>query len=276
MNLLRVTALALVVFCAASLCADDQPDKKKAGFPDLSKVTPEMFLKRLDRNKDGFVSKQELPERLQRLFEQVDRNQDGKLDLNEVTELLEYVKEYSGQSKSKSTKNAPDNATDKAKTKDKGAKGAGNVDGLVDSIFQRLDTNKDGKISKAEAQGRPLAEAFERLDRNGDGYLDRTELRSWAEMLARDRAAGKGGPKGFPPFGPGGGQGPDFDALDKDADGRLSREELRGTRWSDVFDKIDANNDGHITRKEFTSYLKNRDEAAANADDTVKNKAKKN
>lgn len=201
MNVLRVTALALVVIWAAALNADDQPEKKKQGAPD---------------------------------------------------------------------KSTTEQAKDKAKKKDKG-----NVDMMLDGLFQRLDRNKDGKISKAEVVGRPIAEAFERLDRNGDGYLDRTEMRAWAEMLSRDRALGKGGPKGMPPFGPGGPQGPDFDALDKNADGWLTRDELRGTRWVELFEKIDTDNDGHITRKEFMSYLKSRDEVAGNASDSAGQKAKK-
>jgi hypothetical protein len=43
--------------------------------------------------------------------------------------------------------------------------------------FDRLDSNADGKLSRAEAAARPeLAQKFEQLDANKDGYLSRDEL----------------------------------------------------------------------------------------------------
>ncbi len=54
---------------------------------------------------------------------------------------------------------------------------------MVDMILQRMDANKDGKISRSEAQGRIL-ENFDRIDTNKDGYLDR-----WAKWAAPVQAA---------------------------------------------------------------------------------------
>ena len=45
----------------------------------------------------------------------------------------------------------------------------------IDGLIERLDTNKDGKISKEEAKGW-LKEHFEKLDLNKDNFLDREEL----------------------------------------------------------------------------------------------------
>ena len=49
--------------------------------------SPERFLQRFDRNKDGKVQASELPEGLKRLFERGDTNQDGELDRAEDREL---------------------------------------------------------------------------------------------------------------------------------------------------------------------------------------------
>jgi Ca2+-binding EF-hand superfamily protein len=116
-----------------------------------------------------------------------------------------------------------------------------------------MDKNKDGKISRDEAQGR-IKENFDRIDTNKDGFLDREELLRMARAVL---ANGDGQTKG-----PGlGGFGlpsakDDFDALDKNADGRLTREELKGTRYYDLFDQIDKNKDGKIDPKEWEEFHK--------------------
>ena len=120
------------------------------------------------------------------------------------------------------------------------------VERRVNDVFARMDTNKDGKISKAEAKNF-IAQNFERIDANKDGYIDKDELR---RFVARNLAArGRGGPFA-------GAQGPDFDALDKNADGRLTREELKGTPYADKFDEIDTNKDGKIDKKEWAAWVK--------------------
>jgi Ca2+-binding EF-hand superfamily protein len=149
------------------------------------------------------------------------------------------------------------------------------VDQAVEAVLKRLDTNKDGKISRDEAKGKPLEKAFDVLDKNKDGYLDRNELRPWAERIGNTGQFLKTA-KGFPESITDS-RRPDFDALDKDADGRLTREELAGTPWAEVFDKIDANKDGRIDRKEFEAYFKqlNQDTAKTEPAKTAKDKNNK-
>ena len=44
------------------------------------------------------------------------------------------------------------------------------------AAFERADTNKDGKLSKAEAQAIPsVAQRFDQIDTDGDGTISRAE-----------------------------------------------------------------------------------------------------
>lgn len=132
-----------------------------------------------------------------------------------------------------------------------------NIDSIVKPLLERVDRNKDGKISKEEAASMPrIIEAFDRVDQNKDGVIDNSELPALVRLLRPGGPPGKRpGPGGF---GPGGLRSDplDFDAQDKDADGRLTRAELRGTRFEDQFDNIDANKDRKIDPKEWAAFHK--------------------
>jgi Ca2+-binding EF-hand superfamily protein len=221
--------LILFATCAAT-CAlagqggDKTDTEKKAKFLELIKSSPEEFIKRFDKNKDGYLTKDEVPPFLVKDFAKADLNGDGKLDKKEVAQLLKVLREREGVEKT-----PPPNPE---------------VERLVNQLLQQFDTNKDGKISKSEAKGNLLAN-FDKLDLNKDGFLDKNELRQMAtRILAQGGGAGAGNPKD------------DFDALDLNADGRLTRAELKGTRFESLFDQIDTNKDGKIDRREFEAFLK--------------------
>jgi Ca2+-binding EF-hand superfamily protein len=245
-HLVTIAALALV----GQAVGDDQNTTKKAeqkpqAPPFVTLLLTggaENFIKRFDKDKDGVLSKEESPPGLAKVFERFDTNNDGKLDKSEIERMAQFFRQRFGENNKKPNPNPSVNPM---------------VEKVVDRLLQQMDTNKDGKISKAEAKDK-IALFFEQLDTNKDGYLDREELRKAAGRFLANQG-GKGPP------GPGApNRGPEFDDLDKNADGRLTPDELKGTSFADHFTEIDTNKDGKIDRKEFEAYLKK--QAEKNAD----------
>ncbi len=238
---LSIAAVFVIVGVVSGQDAQKPRPKQQEKKPDAGRL-----FERLDKNNDGMLSKDELPEKAQQAFDRLDKNNDGKIDKEEFKVMAERLV---------AAKPGADAGPER-----------------VQMMLKRLDANNDGKISKQEAQG-PLAENFDRLDRNQDGALDKEELGRAIERLQNLAKPDK--PR-KPPAGdkpkkpesdkPKTGTEPpaaptitiDFDRLDKDVDGRLTREEFKSAPLSDKFDQIDANKDGKIDPRELEAFLKKR------------------
>lgn len=237
---LLITALTIAYLTLPRAGAADKEQEKPKEAPPavaaLFKLSAEDFIKRFDKNGDGMLDKDEMPPFMARGFDKFDGDNNGKLDKKEVEQMLQGLRQRfpaGGDAKAASP---------------------AELDKHVDKMLEIMDKNKDGKISKDEAQGK-LAEFFDNIDRNKDGALDREELRAAAARALALR--GGAGPEGRP--GDPGPRVPDFDALDKNADGRLTRDELKGTPYLEQFDAMDTDKDGKLTRKEFEAHFTKRD-----------------
>ena len=107
----------------------------------------------------------------------------------------------------------------------------------ITARFKEADKNGDGKVSKDEWPGRP--EGFARVDKDGDGAISPQEFEAAMRFMA---AMGGGG---------GGGEKPmmRFERFDANKDGKLSREEFKGD--DATFKGLDADGDGFLTPQEF-------------------------
>lgn len=144
----------------------------------------------------------------------------------------------------------------------------------VGEHFAQLDANKDGSLTKAEAEAgraafkqrlgqklgerRDPAQAFDRLDSNKDGSISRDEFNTGHEMRIERRMAMKDGAPGQPGgmghkgmrmhrFGMMGGRM--FDMADANKDGRVTLQEATNAAVQH-FDMADTNRDGQVTPDE--------------------------
>ena len=116
-------------------------------------------------------------------------------------------------------------------------------DAQFEQLFNNIDTNHDGKISRPEAELKApaMAEAFERIDSNHDGYLSKQEIKTFIGVLLKKRAEFNRRLK----------------AADQNKDDKLSRQESTAIPLlHDNFDSIDTDHDGQLTGKEIAEFLR--------------------
>lgn len=110
--------------------------------------------------------------------------------------------------------------------------------------FNRMDRDKDGKLSKEEV----ASPRFKEFDADSDGFVTREEY----EARVTGQTAGQPAATGS---GPGQTANPSpmewFNTTDRNKDGKLSREEAPSPR----FKEIDGDGDGFVTMAEYTAYL---------------------
>jgi len=159
------------------------------------------FIAQFDRNRDGFLDLNEVPQELRAVFAQIDTNRDGKLSADE---LRAYFARNPPPAPPQPTlaDEALDVALDAAQDPNELAdlqrayelmrlidvNGDGKItadevraarprliERRADSIIREFDTNKDGRISRQEAKGQ-LLQDFDKIDTNRDGFIDRAEM----------------------------------------------------------------------------------------------------
>lgn len=135
-----------------------------------------------DKNKDGKLTKDELPEGMHGMIERGDANGDGALDKDELEKIAASFRERGQQRR-------PD-----------GDRPEGRRPGGADA----------GPEGRGGFDGPPSAEMIVnnamRFDADGDGKLDREELTKFAQEMGRRR--GDGNPQGRGGRGPDGGDRP--------------------------------------------------------------------
>lgn len=104
-------------------------------------------------------------------------------------------------------------------------------------MFEKFDTNHDGKLSKDEVRA-GVDKMFSEADTNKDGVISKEEMKAHHQAI-HEAMHGRMQER--------------WKAADKDGDGALSRAEAEAAgmkRLSRDFDKLDKNKDGKLTPDE--------------------------
>jgi Ca2+-binding EF-hand superfamily protein len=218
---------------------------------------------RLDTNKDGVVTSDEVPERQQALFERLLRNADRDGDKKLTKDEFQAGLRRDGLRGDDEPRPPEDRGPGfRGRGGDSPQARRGPPEGLgreqIEALFDRTDANSDGKLTKdeipEERQGMRMV-----LERSGGDSITKEQFIRGMLAMAQGQPGRPGGPpdrrpEGAPdrrPDGPprGGPFGPGlFAILDTDRDGELSTAEIVGAGTALL--KLDRNGDGKLTPNE--------------------------
>lgn len=117
------------------------------------------------------------------------------------------------------------------------------IDAKFDQLFKAVDTDGDGKISKAEAELKTPAmyENFEFIDANHDGGLTKAEIKGFNAAQEKRRHEFK----------------LQLEKADKNKNGMLTREEAKALPGLfEYFDEVDSNRDNQLSIQEVADFLR--------------------
>lgn len=185
----------------------------------------------------GPITRASVQAMVQARFARVDSNHDGFVTRAEADALRGQARERWGERMEQRRERMEENGERVEQRRERWAeRRAENRAGL----FDRIDTNNDGSISRAEFDAHASARAERGAERRGpDGMRGGRGMRN-----ARMMRHGGAGPMGGGRFG-----GAMFERMDSDRDGRVSLAEA-SSRALEMFDRADANRDGTVTRDE--------------------------
>ena len=129
---------------------------------------PAGFFRKLDRNEDGSLTIDEIPQRLRQRLGRLDSDGNG------IVSRKEFAAATKGSGRGQPDRNKPKQARNMAMNLSPGA------------LLDRLDRNDDDRLSENEVPARMRKKCAE-IDSSGDGFVDAAEMATLMERIkARD------------------------------------------------------------------------------------------
>jgi Ca2+-binding EF-hand superfamily protein len=200
-------------------------------------------LAQADANKDGDITREELQAAFARLREQaqqafnpeqlfarIDQNKDGKITKDELNERTQWVLQADENRDNEISKDEFQVAARRLRERT-GQAGQFNPE----QMFARMDQNGDGKLQKDELRG-PLADRFADADADKDEVISKEEFNAVAERIRSQMR--------LPSVDE------TFTQYDKNNDGKLTRDELPEQAANFIL-RADSDNDEAVTKDEL-------------------------
>ncbi len=116
-------------------------------------------MQNMDTSRDGKISKDEWNKYYDNIFTRIDMNKNGFIDDKEIQA---YHRSMTGSMMN-----------------------GGNREMMGKSYVAKMDTNRDGKISRDE-WSRYHREKFKKADTNRDGFIDKNEMQAYHQSMIKD------------------------------------------------------------------------------------------
>lgn len=266
------SALLALVLLAGSAFAQDKPKRGGQG----ERPDPAQMFAKLDKNEDGVLTEDEVPEKLWERLVNADKDGDGRVTADELKAARGGGGAGQGQRDIGQFFARMDQNGDGAVTEDEAPKawarlsvsdadgdgkitleefkathngggqgGPGGREGQAGpaALFAKLDLNQDGVLTAEEVPGK-FWELLSKADADADGKLTAEELGA-TKGAGREGREGREGRQGQP-----GDPTALFKEFDKNEDGALTQDEVPEMFWERM-SKADADGDGRITLEEM-------------------------
>jgi Ca2+-binding EF-hand superfamily protein len=153
----------------------------------------ENSFRRHDKNNDGVLSQEELPETLKAEWQKWDANKNGVIELDEYKEYYKARMQFlrgdkgNGDQNSKNPDHPNGQIQEQPQEEDKRPTvyRFGNLPKELPAWFSQLDTDRDGQVGLYEwKKGNRDIREFQAMDRNGDGFLTVEEVLRYQKVQA--------------------------------------------------------------------------------------------